>query len=309
VAPLNAGASSNAPVARPGTVGIQLIGVHGAPSSDPLSHSYIVSRLAPGAVLVRTVQVDNNSKVSIDVSVYAAGASVAGGIFKFANGNDTNDLASWTSLGQSTLHLAPSTKVFDTVTTKVPLDAVSGEHYAVVWAAVSSVPLGKGGLTLVSRVGVRMYIAVGPGGATPPNFGLGILQATRDLHGDSILVTHVHNSGTRTLNLSGVVKLSKGPNGLHAGPFRATLGVLLSPGATESVAVDLAPNFPRGPWTADLQVSSGTTSHSTSRTITFPALHRVGNVDLARELSLILFALVIGAIFSFVFVRRRRRQP
>ena len=47
----------------------------------------------------------------------------------------------------------------------VPVDASAGERYAVVWAEVSAPASAAGGVTLVNRVGVRVYLSVAPGGA------------------------------------------------------------------------------------------------------------------------------------------------
>ena len=50
------------------------------------------------------------------------------------------------------------------MTISVPADASAGERYGVVWAEVSAGPPAGGGITMVSRAGVRVYLAVGPGG-------------------------------------------------------------------------------------------------------------------------------------------------
>ena len=64
--------------------------------------------------------------------------------------------------------------------------------------------------------------------------------------------------------------LTDGPDGLRAGPIAATLGALLAPGASEPVAVQLGSELPRGPWRADLGITSGTLERSAVATITFP---------------------------------------
>jgi hypothetical protein len=303
-------ASSKVRVAGHGTIGIRLVAPAGVPSSNPLASSYIVARMAPGDTLARTVEIDDESTSSVTVSIYVAAATVVRGQFVYAAGNAGNDLTSWTSVANDAIFLAPRSKALDTVTVHVPTDAPAGNKYAVVWAAVSAAPPGGKGITLVSRVGVRMYVSVGSGGGAPSNFGLQTLVAERDPSGDSLLVTTIHNSGANTLSLDGYVMLTKGPGGLRAGPFVAKLGVVLAPGSSEPATVELAPNFPRGPWTATLKVSSGPLSRSESDTITFPARFATpkasGGRTLAIEVSLALIALLALMALWLTVLRRRR---
>jgi hypothetical protein len=301
-------AASKVIVARHGTVGIRLVASPGTPSKNPLASSYIVAQLKPGTKLTRAVEIDNDSKKYVDVSVYVAAASIVRGHFVFAPGAQGNELARWTTVGKTTLRLAPDSQAFDTLITKVPLTSVKGNNYAVVWAAVSAAPPRGSGITMVSRVGVRMYVAVGPGGAAPSNFIVTTLSTEREKSGDSLLVTRIRNSGANTLDLNGILTLSKGPDGLHAGPFTAKLGVVLAPGASEPVAVVFAPSFPRGPWRADLKVSSGELQRSTIATISFPSRH--DRHDSSRKLPVLLFVvLVLLAVGSLFVVKRLRRRP
>jgi hypothetical protein len=302
-------ASTKVPAGQ-GTIGIRLVAATGAPSSNPLGSSYIVTRLAPGDSLSRIVEIDDDSKSSVEVSLYVAAATVVRGKFVFAAGNVSNDLTSWTSLAHKAIYLAPESKARDTVTIRVPHDASAGNQYAVVWAAVSAAPPGGKGITLVSRVGVRMYVAVGPGGGKPSNFVLGNLSAIRGASGRSLVHATIRNSGANTLDLNGFLTLTDGPGGLHAGPFTAKLGVVLAPGASELATVALAPNFPRGPWKAELNIRSGELARSTTRTITFPARFAAGKSSgktFPIQLSTILFALLASALL-FLLVRRRRRR-
>ena len=54
------------------------------------------------------------------------------------------------------------------MTIAVPRDAAPGERYGVVWAEVRAAAPAAGGITQVSRVGIRIYLSVGPGGRPPP---------------------------------------------------------------------------------------------------------------------------------------------
>jgi hypothetical protein len=268
----SAAAAPTSPTSGPGTIGIRLVPVPGV-TSNALASSYIVAHLAPGATLTRVVQIENNTNHFADLAVYVAAASVRRGSFVVAPGAAANDLSSWTSVTAGLVGLEPHSEVFDTVTTNVPSNASAGDRQAVVWVAMTASPVNGQGITLVSRAGVRMYISIGPGGAAPSNFVLGALSAQRSASGRSVVTARVHNSGGDTLDLTGALTFSKGPGGINAGPFVAQLGVLLSPGASESVTVTLGSRFPRGPWRAELRVRSGSLARSTVATITFPARH------------------------------------
>jgi hypothetical protein len=82
----------------------------------------------------------------------------------------------------------------------------------VSWAEVSARPATEGGVTLVNRVGVRMYMSVGPGGAPSSTFAIGSLSARRSTTGESLVVSAVHNGGGSTLDLGGTLMLSHGPD-------------------------------------------------------------------------------------------------
>ena len=300
--------------AVPGSVGIRLVAVAGASPRNPLASSYVVERLAPGTRLTRQVEIDNDTARSVDVSVYPAAATVVRGSFTFASGRSGNELSGWTSVRHDVVHLARGSEAFDTLTIDVPSSASSGERYAVLWAQVSAPPAVAGGITLVNRVGVRMYLSIGPGGAPPSNFAIGPLTAERSSTGGSVVVTNVHNSGQGTLDLSGNLVLTHGPDGLRAGPILATLGTLLAPGASEPVAVQLGSALPRGPWQADLGITSGSLERSAIATITFPRSSGAAKSPRATGLSTLalvtvaLFVVVVMAALALLRSRRRRSR-
>ena len=179
--------ASGAPPSRSspttGSVGIRLVAVPGTAPSNPLASSYVVDMLAPGTKLSRSVEIDNDTDASVDVSVYPAAASIVRGNFAFAASTNGNELSSWTSVNHDVLHLAPGGEAFDTLTINVPGSASSGARYGVLWAQVSAPPTDAGGITLVNRVGVRMYLSIGPGGAPAANFAISSLTAERSALG------------------------------------------------------------------------------------------------------------------------------
>jgi hypothetical protein len=263
-------ALSNQSTADPGGIGIRIVDVPANSRNDPLARSYIVNRLAPGKSIRRRVEIGNTTPSTAAVAVYAAAASIRQGRFAFAPSHSRNELSSWTSVSRQVVRLTPGTKAFDTVTIRVPKDASSGERYAVIWAEVSAPGSATGGVTLVNRVGIRMYLSIGPGGAPPSNFVIGALTAKRSASGEPLVVARIHNRGKRTLDISGSLTLSAGPGGVRAGPFSVKLGAPLSPGDSKPVTVRLDKRLPRGPWRAQIRLRSRLIQRVAVATITFP---------------------------------------
>ena len=124
----------------------------------------------------------------------------------------------------------------------------------------------------MNRVGVRMYVSIGPGGASRSSFAIGSLSAERSENGAPLVAAIVHNNGPRALAISGNLTLSNGPGALRAGPLPVRLESGLAPGDSRSVIVRLDERLPRGPWRAQIRLRSGLIEHSAVATITFPAL-------------------------------------
>jgi hypothetical protein len=252
-----------------GSIGIRIVDVPPDSSrNDPLALSYIVNRLAPGKTIQRRIEVSNSTRSTVAVSVYPAAAGLRQGEFVFGPNHRKNELAGWTSVSRDVVRLQPDTKASETVTIRVPKDAAAGEHYAVIWAEVST--SGSGSVKLANRVGIRMYLSVGTGGAPPSNFVIGPLTAKRSSSGQSLVVARIHNTGKRTIAVSGNLTLSKGPGGVRAGPFAAKLAMPLTPGSTRAVTVRLDKQLPRGPWRAQLRLKTRLIQRVAVATLTFP---------------------------------------
>ena len=216
-------------------------------------------------------------------------------------------------MSRGVLRLPPGRKTLAKVTIHVPKEASSGERYAVIWAEVSDPAPAAGGVTLVNRVGIRMYLSIGPGGAPPANFVIRSLAAKRSATGEALVVARVHNSGQRTLDISGNLTLSKGPGGLGAGPIPVKLGTALPPDESQRVTVRLDEQLPLGPWRAQLLLKSGSIERVAVARIKFPG--HVGTTEpmakdaFSRQLilvGLILLAL-LAAVFALLLSERVRR--
>jgi hypothetical protein len=264
-------AAPHQPVAVEGRIGIRLIDIPSVASAELLGHSYIVGRLAPGTRITRQIEITNSTPSTANISVYAAGATQHQSIFGLAPGHSPNELSSWTSVSRHIVRMLSRTKTLDTVTINVPKNASSGERYAVVWAEVSAKAPVAGGVTLVNRVGIRMYLSIGPGGTPPSKFVIRSLTTTSSTAGYRVVVASIHNSGLRTLELSGTLTLSNGPGRLSAGPFPVKLGLALAPNDTRPLTVRLDKRLPRGPWRMQLRLTSGLVEHTAVTTLMFPA--------------------------------------
>jgi hypothetical protein len=319
-APAIASAAAAGP-ATAGGIGLRLVDAPVSARDDPRARIYIVDHLAPGTTINRRIEVSNTTASVVHVVLYPAAATIAGGSFIGSAGRSPNDLSTWTSVLPDTADVPAGGRVMATVTIGVPKDAAPGEQYGVVWAEASAVPLGGGGVFEVSRVGIRLYLSVGPGGPPAANFTITSLTAKRTSDGRPMVLAAVHNTGGRALDMSGALQLSAGPGGLSAGPFAVSLGTTLAIGDTEPVTIALDSRLPAGPWGARITLHSGLVERTSQATITFPAVGasdpvkttavRVGRLPavLAGLLAGLLVVATGGALVVWAARRRSRRVP
>lgn len=298
------------PIPGSGSIGIRLVDVPEHARDDPQARVYIVDRLAPGTSTRRRVEIINTTRSTVNIAVYPAAASLRRGRFGLAPGRTRNELSSWTRVSRGVLRLAPGTKTFEMVTINVPKLASPGKRYAVIWAEASARAPAAGGVTLVNRVGIRVYVTVGKGGAPPANFAISRLAAKRSATGAPLVVAKIHNSGGRALQISGNLTLSKGPGGVRAGPFPVQLGTVLAAGASQAVTVRLDKRLARGPWRAHMRLRSGLIQRVAVATITFPpragtAKPPAGSSDARHMIGLLLILLAFLAAGAFVLFRFR----
>ncbi|MFD8706616.1 peptidase [Kitasatospora sp. NPDC059648] len=310
------GASSPQDPAAGRSIGIRLLDVPESRRADPRAQAYIVDHVAPGTTIERRVEVSNKSSVPMHVNVYAAAATITNGKATFAPKRTPNELTGWTSFDRADLELAASETARVRTTIRVPGDAVAGERYGVIWAQTDTPTDRSHNVTFLGRVGVRMYIDVGPGGEPPSDFRIERLYPTRAGDGREEARARIRNTGSRALDIGGALSLVDGPGGRRAGPFPVEPGTTLAPGDAAEVAVPLDARLP-GPWTAELTLRSGLVEHATRATVTFPTTPgSVGAVaaPAAQQgyfpASAVagLSALVLAALglSLFKFVRRRR---
>jgi hypothetical protein len=266
-------------------IGIRLVDAPVATRDNPRARVYIIDHVAPGTRIERRIEVSNDTGKPAQVVVYSGAAEIRGGSFVGLEGDTPNELSSWTKLSSPQLDLADGATTMVDATIDVPSDAAPGEQYAVVWAQTTSAARQHGGVTQVSRVGVRIYLSVGPGGEPASDFAIESLTSARDSSGAPVVRASIHNTGGRALDLGGTLELTEGPGGLSAGPFPVSLGTTLGVGQTESITIRLDKLLPNGPWKADIEVTSGLLRKNARASITFPDAGTGDTVSLSNGIS------------------------
>jgi hypothetical protein len=295
-------------------IGLRLVDIPAAQRDDPRAQIYIVDHLAPGTVIHRRIEVSNFSASRMHVGLYSAAATLTRGAFLGSAGRTRDELSTWTSISPTTLDVKAAGRVTATVTVAIPHDAAPGERYGVVWAEVRSAPSGGAGITQVSRVGIRVYLSVGPGGPPASNFAIESLIAGRGRNGRPMVLAGVHNTGGRALDMSGTLQLSNGPGRLSAGPFPVTLGVTLAIGDTEPVTIGLDNRLPAGPWDAAITLHSGLIERTAHATITFPNAGASAPVTVtthhrrSRVFTAVLVVTGVAAVAALLLTLRPRRR-
>lgn len=294
-----------------GRLGIQILDAPTNRRSDPRAHIYIVDHLNPGQSIHRRVRVSNSTSTPLHLDLYPAAAAITDNAFTFADGRAANELTSWTSLRKASLDLAPDTSGTAMVTINVPPAASAGERYAVIWAQTRAAPSPAGNITQLSRVGVRVYLDIGPGGEPAASFDITALTASKDPNRVPTLTANVHNTGGRALDLSGTLTLTNGPATTSAGPFAVTKGTTLAPGDDGAVHVTLDPRLADGPWLAHLTLVSGLARQEATATITFPAngapAQTIEPVSHHRPIPLAIVAPLVLLAAALLAVREWRR--
>lgn len=298
-----------------GAIGIRLLEAPESRLSDPRARVFIVDHVNPGTTFTRRLEVTSSSARPLHVEVYAGAATVDNGTFTFSPGREGNELTSWIKLDRSGVDLPPHGRAEVTATIGVPSSAARGERYAVVWAQSSSGRPGpRRNVSLVNRVGVRVYLDVGPGGEPPSQFRIGEVLPRRLPDGRPLVTAAVHNTGERAIDLEGNLALTDDHASLRAGPYPIAQGTTLPPGEAGTVSVPLDARLPNGPWTFRLTVRSGHITRTVSGTFAFPAdpgaTGRPAALDSPSALISRLVAVVtLTGLVALVVVAYRRRRP
>ena len=295
---------------RPQDFGVRLVDVPVSEANNPRALRYIVDYLPTGTVIHRRILIMNQESRPVRFTVYPDAAAIANGLFTGDAGATRNELTGWISVRHPAVTLAPGASATDTITIKVPAGATRGEHYGVIWVQQTARAHAAGGfgVTEVSRVGIRVYLAVGKGGAPPTNFAIASLTARRSASGQPLIVAHVDNTGGRAVDLDGSARLAGGPGNSSAGPFPARQIITLAPGQTGNMTFALPKTLPAGSWRVTVNLVSGITTCTATATIQFGPVvaARTGLSEMAWT------GIALGAFFvlalAVVMVRYARQH-
>lgn len=302
--------------AEDGRIGVRLLEAPVARKDDPRAQSYIVDHVSPGTTIERSFEVSNTTSRAQGLDIYAGPAAITDGAFIPADAGERGELTQWTTLSQRSVDLDPGATHELTATIRVPDDASPGERYGVIWASVASA--GDGQVQVVNRVGIRVYLSVGPGGEPASDFEVVSLSPGRTDGGRPFVRATVRNTGGRAIDLQGTLRLVDGPGGLGAGPFEVETGTL-APGDREALPVLLDKSLPAGPWEARLVLRSGLLEKRATATFTFPDQGVGVAVDAEEDVGgwgswpslvgLALLALLLPLLFRLWRRRDVRRGP
>jgi hypothetical protein len=308
--------SLSVPPAPPGTFGVRLVDAPVSEAGNPRALRYIIDYLPTGTVIHRRILIANGEARTARFTVYADAAQITAGQFDGDAGATRSELTTWISLQHSVVTLAAGASVTDMVTISVPSGATRGEHYGVIWVQqAAKAPRGGGTSVIeVSRVGVRIYLAVGRGGAPPTSFDITSITGHLTAAGQPIIVCHVNNTGARAIDLNGTVRLADGPGNTSSGPFSARQTVTLAPGQSWNVTFAPPKSLPQGSWRATITLASGLTTATGAATVQLTsivtaqaALSSMQWIWLALG-GLVVAALVI-AVGRYARQHRRRQAP
>ncbi|WP_147457457.1 MULTISPECIES: hypothetical protein [unclassified Micromonospora] len=298
------------PAGDPAAISIRMLDIPASRAEDPRARVYIVDHLRPGTTINRRVEVHNTSGDEQKVELYAGAASVENNAFTVPDGRAGNELSKWIRLRTTKVELAPGERKPVGVDIAVPRSASKGERYGAIWAQVTSATKGTGNVTQVHRVGVRVYLDIGPGGEPPTDFRIEGLAAQPGTGEFPVVTAKVTNTGERALDMTGHLSLSK--EAVRAGPFKVTNGVTILPGQSGQVRIEMNQALPAGVWDARVLLASGTVQRTADGRITLPVAAPMvvkastGPGWLVYSLGAATALLVLVALAVWYFTRRQR---
>ncbi|MFY1620432.1 hypothetical protein [Micromonospora sp. WMMD736] len=292
-------------------ISIRMLDIPASRVQDPRAQVYIVDHLNPGTTIHRRVEVQNTSDETQKVDFYSGAASVENNTFAVPEGRTGNELSGWIRLKTATLELDPGERRPVEVEIAVPRKASKGERYAAIWAQVTSSKERTGNVTQIHRVGIRVYLDVGPGGEPPTDFridGLAVVPGTGEF---PVVTARITNTGQRALDMTGTLSLRKAA--VQAGPFKVTNGVTILPGQSGQVRVEVNQSLPAGTWEVHAKLASGTVERTATGTIVLPVAAPMAVTTTTGPSWLVyavggLAVLVLVILGGWYLVRRQRTR-
>jgi hypothetical protein len=254
--------------------GTRLVDVPVSEADNPRGLRYIIDYLPTGTTIHRRILVMNFETRTAHFAVYPDAAQISDEQFTGDAGATRSELTGWISVQHPAVTLAAGASEMDMITIKVPLGATRGEHYGMIWVQQAAYVRGAHGFGVneIDRVGIRIYLAVGHGGAPPTVFAIGSMTGSRSAKDQPSLVVHVDNTGGRAVDLDGTLRLTDGPGGTSAGPFPSQQIITLAPGQSGNISFAPPESLPDGPWLAKVTLVSGITTSTATGTVQFGAV-------------------------------------
>ncbi|MFF0155778.1 hypothetical protein [Micromonospora sp. NPDC005203] len=249
-------------------ISIRMLDIPASRVQDPRAQVYIVDHLNPGTTIHRRVEVQNTSGESQKIEFYSGAASVEDNAFAVPEGRAGNELSGWIRLKTAGIELDPGERRPVEVEIAVPRKASKGERYAAIWAQVTSAKERTGNVTQIHRVGIRVYLDIGPGGEPPTDFRVDGLAAEPGPGEFAVVTAKVTNTGQRALDMTGTLSLTKAA--VRAGPFKVTNGVTILPGRSGQVRIEINQALPAGVWDVDATLVSGIVERTATGKISLP---------------------------------------
>jgi hypothetical protein len=294
------------------TISIRMLDIPAARVKDPRARAYIVDHLKPGSTIHRRVEIQNSSPERQHIELYPVGATIRENVFTASDGRGGNELSSWIRTEVPRIDLPPRARRAVRVTVNVPASASWGERYAAILAQVTRPPTDGSNIGQIRRVGVRVYLDVGPGGEPPTDFRIDGLAAGRGPGEWPVVTARVHNTGQRALDMTGTLLLSRESGTAKFGPFTVTTGVTILPGQSGQVSAEVNESLPPGRWHARLVLTSGTVQREAEGKLTFPGPveatvgNPAGPTRLALSLGVAAVLVIAVALLAWHVIRRRR---
>ena len=294
-----------------GSFGVRLADAPMSEAGNPRALRYIIDYLPTGSVIHRKILIANGEGRTASFTVYAGAAGISHGQFVGDPGATRSELTTWVSVQHPMVTLAAGASVMEMVTISVPTGATKGEQYGVIWVQQTAKTPEGGGSTVmeVSRVGVRIYLAVGRGGAPPTSFNITSVTGHITAAGQPVVVAHVNNTGDRAVDLSGTVRLSDGPGGTSSGPFPSQRTITLAPGQSWNVTFAAPKALPEGSWRATTTLVSGLTTATATATVQLTTVVAGRSTTWPTQwIWLALIVLVLAGAMTWYARQHRRRQ-
>jgi hypothetical protein len=308
VAPAAAAAAATQPETGPAQeFGVRLVDVPVSEADNPRALRYIIDYLPTGTIIHRRILVLNSETRTAHFTVYADAAQISGDQFTGDAGATRSELTGWISVQHPAVTLAPGASELDMITIKVPAGATRGEHYGVIWVQQEAYAHNSSGFGVneIDRVGIRVYLAVGRGGAPPTAFAIASATGHLSAQGQPSILVRVDNTGGRAVDLTGSVRLSHGPGGTSAGPFTAQKIITLAPGQSGTMSFTLPKSLPDGSWRAQVTLVSGITTITATKTVQFGQPIAAGiHLGLMAWGGIALGGLVLLGVLAAIGVRR-----